>query len=76
MGKMSTLDAEAEAKHVAAVKEVCYNAMMELRDTIKPNFHAINAGYDDREYARETIIRLADKKINKLCADHLRKAGR
>lgn len=71
-----SLDNIAEARHAAACRDAAYDAMQELRDTLRPNFDPAANGYQSVEHARVTIISQCDKRINKLCADHLRRTSR
>lgn len=70
-----SLNPEAEAQHRLSVTQVCYNAMLELRDTIKPQFNAVAQGYETPDHARRVIVEQACKQIDKLAAEHLKKYG-
>ncbi len=70
------IDPKAEAAHEARCHAAAMDALQQLRDTLKPGFRPAEMGYQSVEHARLTIIQTADRQINKLCADHLRKAGR
>lgn len=67
------LDPKSEAEHMQAVMQTAYNAMLELRDTIKPNYDAKSIGYKDADHARLTIVQLAVKTLDRLASEHLRK---
>jgi len=65
-----------EEEHTHKVKEVAYNAMLELRDTLDKKFNAVSLGYNDADHARLTIVKVATKQIDKLCAEHLKRCGK
>ena len=69
------LDPKAEAEHQARCNAAAADAVLQLRDTLKPGFDFKAQGYESVEHARLTIIQMVDRQINKLCADHFRKAG-
>lgn len=58
------------------IELVAINAMYELRDTIRPTFNASELGYRSADHARETIVKLADKELNKLATAILRRDGK
>lgn len=73
---MKPLDEAAEAAHRVAMREVAYEAMQQLRDTISPNFNPVEIGYDSADQARLVIVQFAVKRMNALSAAHLKKVGR
>jgi len=73
---MNDLNAEAEEAHKRAVADCAYEAFLDLRDTLSPRYDAKGLGYESADHARLTIVRFAEKRINKLAADHLKKQGK
>lgn len=70
-----SIDPKAEAELSEKLRALAYDALAELRDTLSPTYNARSLGYESVEHARLTIIKMADKHINKLSAKHLRKHG-
>lgn len=70
------IDPEAEKLHTEQMKQIAYDAMHGLRDTLNPKFDAVSIGYNDADHARLTIVQQAVKQMNKLSAEHLRKCGK
>lgn len=67
------LDPIAEAEHNAALRELAYNAFLELRDTLKSNYNARSLGYESAEHARLVITIMTSRRMDKMSAEHLRK---
>jgi hypothetical protein len=69
------MNKEAEAEHLSQVREVAFNTMLSLRDTLSPKFDAKGLGYRDADHARLEITKQMVKQIDKLAVEHLRKFG-
>lgn len=67
------LDQVAEAEHYQRLARIAYDAMIELRFTLRPNFNATALGYNDPDHARLTIVKLAAKEMDKVSAEHLKR---
>lgn len=72
---MKTLNLEAEVKFNSEMREVTYNAMLQLRDTLQPKFTGKDLGYKNADHARLMIVKFTVKQMDKMASDHLRKFG-
>jgi len=70
------LDMAAEEAHKREVADCAYEAFLELRDTLSSHYDAKGLGYKDADHARLTIVQFANRRINKLAADHFKKQGK
>lgn len=64
-----------ELAHVAALREVCYDAFLELRDTLSPNFKPSVQGYKDVDDARFQITKRVDAQMTRMGKEHLKRMG-
>lgn len=69
------LDPVAEAAFKKSIREVCYLAFLQLRDTLHQGYNASALGYKSVEDARLQIIAYTERTINKMSAEHLKKHG-
>lgn len=69
------MDEKAEAEFRASIREVAYDAFLDLRETLKPGYDFKRLGYNSVEHARETIIKQSDRVITRMSSDHLKRQG-